>query len=135
MGEALHHLPVPITLLMGSDYHLNHPPPPPSVEQLSSTKLVPGANKGWGLLILFHNVAEFQFSCLVVSDSLWPMNCSTPGFPVHHQLAELAQTHIHRVSDAIQPIHPCHPLLLPSIFPSIRVFSNESVLCIRWPKY
>ena len=66
-----------------------------------------------------------------------PMNRSTPGLPVHHQLPECTQTHVHRVSDAIQPSHPlCHPLLLlPSIFPSIKVFSNESVLCIRWPKY
>ena len=65
-----------------------------------------------------------------------PMDCSTPGFPVHHQLPELAQTHVHRVGDAIQPSHLLSSLLLlPSIFPSIRVFSNESVLCIRWPKY
>ena len=59
-----------------------------------------------------------------------------PGFPIHHQLLELAQTHVHRVSDANQASHPLSShLLLPSIFPSIRVFSNESVLCIRWPKY
>ena len=64
------------------------------------------------------------------------MDCSTPDFLVHHQLLEAAQTHVHRVSDAIQPSHPLCPLLfLPSIFPSIRVFSNESALCIRWPKY
>ena len=69
-------------------------------------------------------------SCQTLCD---PMDCSTPGFPVHHQLPELAQTHIHRVSNAIQPSHPL--LLLPSFFPSIRVFSNESVLHIRWPKY
>ena len=63
------------------------------------------------------------------------MDCSTPCFPVLHQLLKLAQTHIHRVSDAIHLIL-CRPLLLPpSIFPSIRVFSNESVLRIRWPKY
>ena len=61
------------------------------------------------------------------------MNCSMPDFPVHHQFLELAQTHVHRVGDAIQPSHPL--LLPPSIFPSIRVFSNESVLRIRWPKY
>jgi len=61
--------------------------------------------------------------------------CSTPGFPVHHQLLELAQTHVHQVSDAIQPSHPLSSLLLPSIFPSIRVFSSESVLRIIWPKY
>ena len=64
------------------------------------------------------------------------MDCSTPGFPVHHQLPELAQTHVHRVSDAIQPSHPLSPLLLPpSILPSIRVFTNESAFHIRWPKY
>ena len=64
------------------------------------------------------------------------MDCSTPGFLVHYQLPELAQTHIHLVSDAIQPSHPLSPLLLlSSNFPSIRVFSNESVLYIRWPKY
>ena len=65
-----------------------------------------------------------------------PMDCNTPGLPVHHQLPESTQTHLHWVGDAIQPSHPLLPLLLsPSIFPSIRVFSNESALCIRWPKY
>ena len=64
------------------------------------------------------------------------MNCSMPDLPVHHQLLEFAQTHVHWVSDAIQPSHPLSPLLLlPSIFSCIRVFSNESVHCIRWPKY
>jgi len=64
------------------------------------------------------------------------MDCSMPGFPVHHQLLKLAQTQVHWVSDAIQP---SHPLLSPSSptfkLPSIRVFSNESVLSIRWSKY
>ena len=64
-----------------------------------------------------------------------PMDCSMPGFPVHHQLPEFTQTHVHRVGDVIQPSHPVPLLLLPSIFPSIRVFSNESALHIRWPKY
>ena len=60
-----------------------------------------------------------------------PMDCSTPGFSIVHHLPELAQTHVHWVSDAIQPSHSLSPLLfLPSIFSSIRVFSNESVLCI-----
>ena len=64
------------------------------------------------------------------------MNRSTPGLPVHHQLPGFTQTRVHQVSDAIQPSHPLSsPLLLPSIPPSIRVFSNESVLHIRWPKY
>ena len=64
------------------------------------------------------------------------MVCSTPGFPVLHCLPELAQTHVHRAGDVIQPSHPSLSLLfLPSIFPSIRVFSNESSLRIRRPKY
>ena len=69
-------------------------------------------------------------------NSLQPMDCSTPGFHVHHQIPEFTQTHVHQVDDGIQPSHPLLSLLLlPSIFPSIRVFSNESVLHIRWPKY
>ena len=59
-----------------------------------------------------------------------------PGFPVHHQLLELAHTRVHQVGDAPQPSHLLSsPSPSPSIFPSIRVFSNESVLCIRWPKF
>ena len=66
-----------------------------------------------------------QFSCSVVSKSLDHMDCSTSGFPVHHQLLELAQTHVHQVSDAINHLILCCPLLfLPSIFLSVRVFSN-----------
>ena len=64
-----------------------------------------------------------------------PMDCSMPGFPVHHKLLELAQTYVLQVCDAIQPSHPLSPLLLPPIPPSIRVFSNESTLLMRWPKY
>ena len=65
-----------------------------------------------------------------------PMNCSTPGLSVLHHLLEFAQTPVHRVSDAIQPFHPLLPiLLLPSVFPSIRVFSSEAALCMSWPKY
>ena len=71
--------------------------------------------------------------CLTPCD---PMDCSTPGLPVHHQLPEFTQTHVHWVGEAIQP---SHPLLSPSPptfnLSSIRVFSNESVLRIRWPKY
>ena len=63
-----------------------------------------------------------------------PMDCSMPGFPVHHQLPEPTQTHVHWVGDAIQSSHPLSsPLLPPSIFPSI--FSNELALFIRWSKY
>ena len=65
-----------------------------------------------------------------------PMYCSMPALPVHHQLQEFIQTHVHWVGDAIQPSPPLlSPLLPPSIFPTIRVFSNKSALCIRWPKY
>ena len=65
-----------------------------------------------------------------------PMNCSTPGFPVLHYLPEFAHTHVQCVDDAIQLCHPLLPrLLLLSIFPSIRFFSNELALCMRWPKY
>ena len=64
------------------------------------------------------------------------MDCSLPGFPVLHHLLEFAQIHVHWVSDAIQPSHPLpSPLLLASNFPSIRIFSNESALHSRWPKY
>ena len=65
-----------------------------------------------------------------------PMSCSMPGHPVHHQLLEFTQTHVYRVGDVTQPSHPLlSPLLLPPIPPSIRVFSNESTLHMRWPKY
>ena len=76
------------------------------------------------------------FSRSLVSDSLWPLGLQAPGFPVPHYLPEFALTHDHWVDDAIQPSHPLLPLLLlPAIFPSIRVFSNESALCIRCPNY
>ena len=65
-----------------------------------------------------------------------PMDCSMPGIPVHHQLPESTQLmSIESVMPSNHLILCCPPLLLPSIFPSIRVFSNKSVLCIRWPKY
>ena len=63
------------------------------------------------------------------------MNRSTPGLPVQHQLPEFTQTHVHRVSDAIQPSHPLSSPSPPAPPPSIRVFSNESTLRMRWPKY
>ena len=71
-------------------------------------------------------------SCPTLCD---PMNRSMPGLPVHHQLPEYTQTHVPCVGDASNQLILCRPLLLlPSIFPSIRVFSNESALLIRWPK-
>ena len=84
--------------------------------------------------LLFPSV---QFSsvtqlCLTLCN---PMDCSTPGLPVHHQLPEFTQTHVQELVMPSNHLILCRPLLLlPSIFPSIRVFSNESVLCIRWPQ-
>ena len=66
------------------------------------------------------------------------MDRSTPGFPVLHYLLQSAQIHVHCISDVIQPsysLSPPPPRFLPSIFPSIRLFSNESALHKRWPKY
>ena len=82
------------------------------------------------LLIPFTSVAH---SCLTLCN---PMNCSTPGLPVYHQLPESTKTHVHELVMPSSHLILCRPLLLlPSIFPSIRVFSNESALRIRWPKY
>ena len=80
------------------------------------------------LRISFSSVQSLQlFASPTLSD---PMDCNMPGLPVHHHLPEFTQTHVHWVTDAIF----CH-LLLPSIFPKIRVFFNESVLRIRWSEY
>ena len=80
--------------------------------------------------------SSVHFSHSVVSHSHNPMYRSMPGLPVQHQLQEFTQTHVHWVGDAIQPSHPLSsPSLLPPIPPSIRVFSNESNLRMRWPKY
>ena len=86
-----------------------------------------------GCLFITDQFSSVAPLCLILCD---PMDSSMPGFPVHHQLPEPTQTPVHRVSDAIQPFILCCPLLLlPSIFPSIRAFSNELVLHIRWPTY
>ena len=73
-------------------------------------------------------------SCVQLCD---PVDCSTSGFPVLHHLPELAQIHVHWVGDAVQPSHPLssRPFLLLQCFPASRVFSNESVLWVRWPKH
>ena len=104
-------------------------------EKLESLHIVSGnikwcsycGKESWVFLIKYritvrsNQIRSVAQSCPTLCD---PMNCSTPGFPVHHQLREPTQTHVHHVL-----------LLPPSIFPSIRVFSNESVLHIRWPDY
>ena len=80
--------------------------------------------------VQFSSVAQ---SCPTLCN---PVNGSMPGLPVHHQLLEFTQTRVHRVSDAIQPSHPRSSPSPPApIPPSIKVFSNESTLCMRWPKY
>jgi len=80
--------------------------------------------------VLLSSLAQL---CLTLCDL---MDCSMPGFPVHHQLPELTQTQsIESVMPSNHLILCCPLLLLPSIFPSIRVFSKKSVLRIRWPKY
>ena len=95
----------------------------------------------WGSRVFSLLIAPFRciFAAVqssVVSDSLQHTDCSSPGLPVHHQLPEFTQTHVHRVSDAIQPSHPLSSPSPPAfILPSTRVFSNESALWIRWPKY
>ena len=90
------------------------------------------------LLLAYLTLCKFlvQFSRSVMSNSLQPHGLLQASPPVHHQLPEFTKTHVYLVGDAIQPLILCRPLLLlPSIFPSSRVFSNESVLRIRWPKY
>ena len=89
--------------------------------KLSGTKASPSHN-------------DFSFpSCSVAKLCLALCDCSTPDFPVPHHLPDFAQDHDHYIGDAIQSSHPL--LLLPSIFCSITVFSNESALRIRWPRY
>ena len=90
----------------------------------------------WSRLAYQHTIScccSVSRSCLTLCDLV---DCSTLGFPVLRYLLEFAQTHVHWVTDAIQPSYPLCPLLLrPSIFPRISIFSNESVLHITWPKY
>ena len=112
---------------------MRHPPPPyrhKSSRLFKEIQQNPAPNNIKPTMFQFSSVAQ---SCLTLCG---PINYSTPGLRVRHQLAELTQTHVHRVGDAIQPSILCCPLLLlPSIFSSIRVFSIESVFCIMWPKY
>ena len=90
----------------------------------------------WGRF-MFMYAGSVQFTSVAqLFPTLWdPMNRSMPVLPPYHQLPESTQTHVHWVSDAIQPSYPLSPPSPPAlIFPSIRGFSNESALRIRWPK-
>ena len=85
--------------------------------------------QGLSMLLLLQGLSSGAQSCPTIHN---PVDCSTSGFPIYHQLPEPAQTHVHWANHRIL----CRPLLvLPSIFPSIKIFSNESALFIRWPKY
>ena len=108
---------------------------PPSWTSLSpSTPSHPSRlSQSTSLSSLYYTASPVVQSCSTLYD---PMDCSTPGFPVHHQLQSLLKL------TSIQSVMPSNHLILcgllflpPSIFPSIRVFSRESALCIRWPKY
>ena len=91
------------------------------------------------LLIVQWGRTSVKICCCSVTQSCLSlcklMDCSTPGFPVLHCLLEFVQTHIHWVDDAIQPSQPLSPASPAPNLSSIRAFSNESVICIRWPKY
>ena len=100
----------------------------------TSQKKSPKWPTSLGKCVQHHSVqfSSVSQSCLTLCD---PMNHSMPSLPVHHQHPEFTQTHVHWVDDAIQPSYPMSSLLLLSIFPSVRVFSNESALRIKWLKY
>ena len=89
-------------------------------------------------LSVIFQLASVRFSSVTQSYLTFcnPMNRSTPGLPIHHQLPESTHTHVHRVGDAIQPSHPLSSPSPPAPNPSQHQgFSNESALHIRWPKY
>ena len=89
-----------------------------------------------GIITLLPNYVQFSSATQLSLNLCNPTDSSTPYFPVHHQLPELVQTHFHELVIPSNHLILCHPLLLPSsLFPTIRVFSNKSVLHIRWPKY
>ena len=106
---------------VGHNLATKSPPPEPLLQFITYSILE----------FLFYSVSSVTQSCLTFWD---PMNHSTPGLPVHHQLLEFTQTHVHWVGDAIQPSHPVSSPSPPSpVPPIIRFFSSESTLLMRWP--
>ena len=99
--------------------------------------LLPCIPIAYRLFVLYCNHLLYHFSSVSQScPSLCdPMNCSVPGFPVYHQLLELTQTRFQSMMPSNLLILGCPVVLLPAMFPSIRVFFSNSVLCIRWPEY
>ena len=88
---------------------------------------------GWEVSVLGNQFSSVAQSCPTLCD---PMDCSTPGLPVYHQFPEMLKLmSIESVMPSNHLILCCPLLLLPSIFPSVMVFSSESVVCIRWPEY
>ena len=111
-----------------------------AVQQVDLYICIPSYSFPWRLTTeywIYVPMLYSQFSSVAqLCPALWdPVDCSTPGFLVHHQLPEPPQTHVHRVGDAIQPSHPLSSSSPPDFnFPSTGVFSNESILLIRYPK-
>ena len=95
------------------------------------SKLTPLSNNSSFLLPL-SSVNSVTQSCPTLCN---PMNCSMPSLPVHHQLPEFTQTHVHQVGDAIQPSHPLTSPSPPAPNPSQDQSFPMSHLCMRWPKY
>ena len=89
-----------------------------------------------GMTTTVHRWVQFSSGTQSCPTPCHPMDCSTPGLPVHHQLLELDQTHVHQVNDAIQPSHPLLSPFLPAFnLAHYQGFSSESVLHIKWPKF
>ena len=128
----------PMSLALAGGFFITEPPGKPTTQIWNWEQTMPQIWLHYSLkyLIYISFLVSFKFnsvaqSCLTLCD---PIDCSKPGLPVHHQLPELAQTHVHWVSDAIQPSYPLSSPSPPA-FNLSQHQGNESVLHIRWPKY
>ena len=118
----------------------DHIPPWKPLQPLNSGFLLPPLVNYYPLpylrVLIIRSFIQFSSVAQLCPTHCNPMDCSTLGLPVHHQLPELAQTHVHQSGDAIQPSHLLSPTSPPTFnLSQCQVFSNESVLHIRWPKY